>query len=262
MKEDEALLETMNTFYAAPRPDEMTIDSNWRLDMNGKDQGTLEIRWTLYYDGSESDCDNLLEKYIKNNDLKDASQKRTIPEPTTRFSHEMLFLMWEEEARLALPRMADNSYQLWCSFVFAADANMPDVIKAGKEEQDLFEQQLKYDNASMWVTFIHSGGQTSNKGNDSTSACPWRKGVFQYSVLVKWGEKWLEMQARDAILRIKSRLTEYSVKHEGECASYINFSDATLAVKGEPQKAYYGQNHAELEKLKQERDPRNFFNWP
>ena len=261
-EQDEKLYETMEAFYAAPWPDEMTIDSNWMLDMSG-DTGKLGIRWTLYYDGPESECDDLLGKYIKDDRLKNALQKRTIPEPTTRFLHETLFLMWEEEARLALPKLADNEYQLWCSFVFEGDAQkMSEVVRAGKKEQDRFEQQFKNEKASMWVTFIHSGGQVINKGNDSTSAYPWRTGVFQCSVLVKWSEKWLEVYAREAILRIKNRLSDYSVKYDGECASYVNFSDATLALQGDPQKAYYGQHHTELLKLKQERDPKNLFQWP
>jgi hypothetical protein len=267
-EQDEKLHNTMAEFYKIKWDDVMTIDSNWMLDIPpGGTQGKLGIRFTMYYDGPRSKCNEALNK-ITDDELRLALQRRSISEPTTRFLHETLFLLWEEEARLAQPRIAENYYQLWCSFVFTGDpAQMKEIIDFSKKEQDKFEVDFKGDNASLWITFIHSGGEVMNKKWTDTAAYPWREGVLQCSVLVSWKDKWLENRARDTLLEIKDKLQPKSLAFDKQCGSYVNFSDATLMVgldkdPEKPWKAYYGQHFEKLKKIKNDYDPRGHFKWP
>lgn len=271
-KED--FYKTMTAFYKIDWPPAMTIDTNWMMDVKGG-KGEFSIRFNCYFDGNKKEFDDIIQKYIVdddasnpegdkivNKDLKDHIIRRALAEPSTRFLFETLVLMWEEEARFSLPRPGDNTYQKYASFCFTSDAaNIDKIVKIVRDEQDAFEGKFKADSASLWVTFIHSGGQASAI-KPSESAFPWRGCVFQTYVTLKWTDKWLEAEATAALLSIKTQLHPYSMKDQTEePASFINFSDATLGA-GQHEKAYYGANYKKVREQKAIYDKTGFFKNP
>ena len=72
------VLTTMNDFYTAGWPNQMTIDSNWICDLQTNDAGC--IRFTLTFDGSKAEYDSTIDKYIKREDLKVNFKRKVLAE--------------------------------------------------------------------------------------------------------------------------------------------------------------------------------------
>ncbi|KAF2763359.1 FAD-binding domain-containing protein, partial [Pseudovirgaria hyperparasitica] len=273
---------TMQQILMADWPKEMTIDNNWMLDVKGG-KGEMGIRFTIYYDGPKDEFDKLLDEKMTPQpldgslspedrvklQLENADQenlikqlkRRSMPEPSTRFLYESLVLMWDEEARNSLPRPGDNAYQKYSSFCFRTDREedaraMEEIIRIVTAQQTFFKDEFKTDNASFWVTFIHSGGKATTFSRTET-AYPWRECTFHTYITIKWTDKWLEQNATGFLLRMKDILKPYSMNGQ---ASFINFSDAAIAKDHDV--AYYGENSARARKVKSVWDKDNYFNWP
>ncbi|PGG97150.1 hypothetical protein AJ79_09331 [Helicocarpus griseus UAMH5409] len=248
------LLVTMNDFYTTSWPHEMTIDSSWVCDLQ-QNKSDLAVRFISYYDGSKEDFDNVINKNIKHKDLAKQLTRRSLDEKSTRFFHETLVAQWSEETIKAFPD--SRSYSLYSGFVFKNDRDRIEAITSIiKEEMANFRKLFKEEQGLLQVTFIHSGGQASKKKR-SASAFRWRDCVYHSYIWIRWDEKWLERDMRGFLDRFRLRLRPYSMMKR---ATFINFPDGSLKSYAH-EKAYYGNNRQELQRIKQIWDKDNYFNW-
>ncbi|TVY85501.1 hypothetical protein LSUE1_G000225 [Lachnellula suecica] len=211
-----SFISAMNAFYTADWPEQMTIDTSWLMQREGK----IGVRFLFYFDGNVQEFERTISNFIVHKGLRKQFLRRSLHEKSTRFLHETLVAQWEEETRRSLP--AINLWQIHSSFVLENDSNtIVSVTAIIKEELDRFGELFKKEEAEAQVSFIHSGGQATKKSRTAT-AFPWRAGVFH--------------------------------------TSFINFPDRSLP-KAEYEKAYYGNNHQKLQKVKQIWDKDNYFKW-
>ncbi|KAM5347733.1 hypothetical protein ACJ41O_007557 [Fusarium nematophilum] len=115
-------METMQTFYTAEWPDELTIDSSWLCDLS-QNKTEPAVRFLVYYGGEKGKFDELIEAKLgkagvgdKSGDLAKQLKRRSLEERSTRFLHETLVAQWSEETIKAFP--ANPSYSIYTSFVF------------------------------------------------------------------------------------------------------------------------------------------------
>ncbi|KAK3936973.1 hypothetical protein QBC46DRAFT_393854 [Diplogelasinospora grovesii] len=252
----DSFMSTMNNFYTAKWPDQVTIDSSWLCDLQNK-TSEIAVRFLVYYDGNKSDFEKLVDKNIKEAELVKQLKRRTMQEKSTRFLHETLVAQWSEEIVKAFP--TNRSYSIYTSFLFKN--NKEDVISQitgiirseMKEFRDLFGGET----ALLQVTWIHAGGQASKKKRSET-AFRWRDCTYHAYIMLQWEEKWLERDMRGFLQRFKEKLRGFSMMGR---AAFINFPDASLPQDAH-ERAYYGNNHQELRRIKEIWDRGHFFKWP
>ncbi|KAI1109364.1 hypothetical protein F5Y14DRAFT_29984 [Nemania sp. NC0429] len=245
------LLTTMNDFYTTDWPDELTIDSSWVCEPN-KD---LAIRFLVYFNGKKDDFNDLINKNIRQRTLAKQLKRRSMEEKSTRFFHETLIVQWSEETIKSFPK--DPSYSLYCSFVFKNDRNrIEGITQIIRDEMAAFKDLFDGEQCLLQVTWIHAGGEASRKQR-SASAFRWRDGVYHTYIWVRWQEKFLEQDMLGFFLKFRDRLRSYSMMGR---AAFINFADPTLQ-NNDHERAYFGNNRGELQKIKKIWDKDNFFNW-
>ncbi|RYP31678.1 hypothetical protein DL767_005591 [Monosporascus sp. MG133] len=82
--------------------------------------------------------------------------------------------------------------------------------------------------------------------------------VFYHAyIMIQWDEKWLEMNMRGFLERMKPRLSPLGMV---QGATFINFPDDSLSQDAH-EISYFGNNHQELRRIKQTWDGDNFFKW-
>ena len=252
---DSKVLDTMQEFYTVKWPDEMTIDANWIFDLREKDTGC--IRFIVSFNGSKEEYDSIIDKGLKNDELKTQLKRRVLPEKSTRYLCETLYAQWFEKTARAYP--TNKGYELYSSFVFKNDdANLIKqvMVSSGrlmKEHRDSFANEK----VSFQMTWIHSGGKATEK-NPTDSAFFWREAVFQMYVTVLWEDKWMERDMRRFIDTVKDALRPLSLNRE---AAFVNFPDRDFP-KNAYEKYYFGGNREKLQRVKQIWDPSNFFDAP
>ncbi|KAL4937615.1 hypothetical protein BDV06DRAFT_232459 [Aspergillus oleicola] len=249
----DAFLPTMNSFYTADWPKQMTIDSTWLCDLR---QNTGDgVRFTIYFDGNKQAFDNLIDKHVKQPDLARQLKRRSLPEDSTRFLHETLVAQWSEETERSFP--SNRTYTIYSSFVFTNDSNTIEKLTAIiKKEMETFRRLYSGEKVEFLVTWIHSGGEAMKK-SPSETAFFWRNAVFHTYVTVEWEDKWMERDMRGFLGKVKKELRPYSLNN---AAAFINFPDGILSKKGY-ERAYFGENRQELRRVKEIWDKDNFFDW-
>ncbi|KAH7143779.1 hypothetical protein EDB81DRAFT_652309 [Dactylonectria macrodidyma] len=252
-------METMNTFYTAPWENDMTIDSSWLCDLSQQRKSEPAVRFLVYYNGIQKDFNGLIDKHIGSagkGTLARQLKRRALQEKSTRFLHETLVAQWSEEMTRAFP--SNPSFSIYTSFVFTNEREKIETITAIiRQEMKDFRKKYTGEQGLLQVTWIHSGGKANEK-QSADAAYPWRTCVYHTYIMIQWQEKFLEEEMRDVLSKFNAKLREYSISGLG---AFINFPDASLKETAH-EKAYYGDNHEELQRVKAMWDEDNFFNWP
>ncbi|KAI1422630.1 Glucooligosaccharide oxidase [Xylaria sp. FL1777] len=250
------LLPTMNEFYRVDWPTEITIDSTWLCDLR-RSTGDA-VRFIVYYDGSKEDYDKLIDKHIKNADVKKQLKKRALPEPSTRFLYETLEAQWFDESEKFLAEK--KTYRIFAAFVFSReqiDRNVEQITKILQDEMKAFRKLYLGEAVDLEIVWIHTGGQAS-KPKPTDTAYFWREALYHTYVEVLWQDKWMELNMRGFMGKLKKKLRPFSL---GQAAAFMNFPDRDL-VRGGYEKAYFGENRRELREVKEIWDKDNLFKWP
>ncbi|OTB06053.1 hypothetical protein M426DRAFT_55800 [Hypoxylon sp. CI-4A] len=249
------LLRTMNDFYKADWPTEITIDSTWLCDLREKTGDG--VRFTVYYDGCKEDYDKLIDKHIKDVDVNAQLKKRALPEPSTRFLYETLEQQWFDESKKFLAE--NKTYRIFASFAFSREQirkNVSKITKILHEEMKKFRALYLGEDVNLDIVWIHAGGQASEPKPTDT-AFFWREALYHTYVEVLWEDKWMEMNMREFMGKLKKKLRSFSL---ARAASFLNFPDRDL-VKAGYERAYFGGNRHELRRIKEIWDKDNFFKW-
>ena len=248
----EDLIPTMNRFYTTNWPPQMTIDTSWLCDLQKSDLG---VRFLVYYDGNKDNFDKLIDRSIKQKDLAKQLKRRSLPEKSTRFLHETLVTQWSEEIIRAFP--SKPAYFIYTSFVFKNDQErISSITSIIRDEMQAFRNLFTEEKALLQVTWIHSGGQASNKKRSAT-AFRWRDSVYHAYIMIQFDDKWLERDMRGFSQTFKEKLRPFSMMGR---AAYVNFADGVLLPNAH-ERVYYGNNRQELQRIKKIWDKDNFFNW-
>ncbi|KAJ5114386.1 hypothetical protein NUU61_000145 [Penicillium alfredii] len=171
----ETFLATMNSFYTADWPKQMTIDSTWLCDLR---QNTGDgVRFTIYFDGNKQAFDNLIDKHVKQPDLARQLKRRSLPEDSTRFLHETLVAQWSEETERSFP--TNRTYTIYSSFVFTNDrSTIEKLTTIIKKQMETFRR-------------LYSGEK----------------------VEFLWEDKWMERDMRGFLGKVKKELRPYSLNN-------------------------------------------------
>ncbi|KAL9126685.1 MAG: hypothetical protein Q9217_004296 [Psora testacea] len=247
-------MNTMNRFYTTDWPDQITIDSTWLCDLQ-QTKGDLAVRFLVYYDGNKNDFDKLIDRSIRQKELAKQLKRRSLSERSTRFLHETLVSQWSEEIIRAFP--SNRSYSIYTSFVFKNDQDrIKSITFIIREEMKAFRSLFTGEQAVLQVTWIHSGGQASKKKRSAT-AFRWRDCAYHAYIMMQWEDKWLERDMRGFLQTFKEKLRPFSMMGR---AVFINFPDEVL-LSNAHERAYYGNNRQELQRVKKIWDKDNFFDW-
>ncbi|KAG0133176.1 hypothetical protein HOY82DRAFT_269424 [Tuber indicum] len=245
---------TMKDFYTTEWDNYLTMDTSWLCDLQ-QIKSELAVRFIIYYDGGKEPFDNLIDRGIQNRELAKQLKRRSMAEKSTRFLHETLVSQWSEEITKAFP--SNRTYTIYTSFVFKNNKKTIDsATTIIRDEMKAFRDLFPGEQALLQVTWIHSGGVASKKKREAT-AFRWRDCVYHTYIMLQWEEKWLELNMRGFLQSFKEKLRPLSMMKR---AAFINFPDPALP-KGTHERAYYGNNRQELQRIKQIWDRDNFFNW-
>ncbi|TRX89956.1 hypothetical protein FHL15_009228 [Xylaria flabelliformis] len=250
------LLPTMNEFYRVDWPTEITIDSTWLCDLR-RNTGDA-VRFIVYYDGSKEDYDKLIDKHIKNADVKKQLKRRALPEPSTRFLYETLESQWFDESEKFLAE--NKTYRIFSAFAFSReqiDRNIEKITKILQDEMKAFRKLYLGEAVDLEIVWIHTGGKAS-KPRPTDTAYFWREALYHTYVEVLWQDKWMELNMRGFMRKLKKKLRPFSLR---QAASFMNFPDRDLCPGGY-EKAYFGDNRHELRQIKEIWDKDNLFKWP
>ncbi|KXH62529.1 hypothetical protein CNYM01_01740 [Colletotrichum nymphaeae SA-01] len=256
-KLDEQLLPTMNDFYKVDWPPEITIDSTWLCDLRDKNVGD-GVRFTVYYDGSKPDYDKLIDKHISNPDVAKQLKKRALPEPSTRFLYETLEEQWFDESKKFFAE--NKTYRIFAAFAFSReqiDKNVTEITKLLHDEMKTFRELYLGEDVNLDCVWIHTGGAAS-KPKPTDSAFYWREALYHTYIEVLWKDKWMELNMRGFMSKLKKKFRPYSL---GKAAAFFSFPDRDL-TKGGYERAYFGENRQELRRVKELWDKDNLFRWP
>lgn len=244
---------TMNNFYTADWPQQATIDSTWLCDL--KDKEDIKVRFLVYYDGNQKDFDKLIDKKIDDKDLAKNFKRRAMQEKSTRFLHETLVSQWSEETIKSFP--SERSFSIYTSFVFKNNKDrIQGITSVIADEMLAFRRLFNGEKATLSVTWIHTGGKASEKQRSAT-AFRWRDCQYHAYIMITWEDKFLERDMRGFLQQFKQQLKPFSMMRR---AAFINFADATLTQET-AEKAYYGNNQRQLQKVKRIWDKGDFWNW-
>lgn len=249
------LLPTMNEFYKVDWPEEITIDSTWLCDLREKTGDG--VRFTVYYDGSKADYDKLIDKHIKNPDVKKQLKKRALSEPSTRFLYETLEEQWFDESKKFFAE--NKTYRIFTSFVFTREQinkNVEKITSILQNEMKTFRRLYMGEVVNLDIVWIHTGGQAS-KPMPTDTAFFWREALYHTYVEVLWKDKWMESNMRGFMGKLRKKLRPFSLN---KAAAFLNFPDRDL-VKAGYERAYFGDNRHELRLIKDIWDKDNIFKW-
>jgi hypothetical protein len=249
------LLPTMNEFYKVDWPTQITIDSTWLYDLREKTGDG--VQFNVYFDGSKADYDKIIDKYIKNSDVNKQLKKRALPEPSTRFLYETLEEQWFDESKKFFAE--NKTYRVFASFAFNREQinkNVETINKILQEEIQTFRDLYLGEAVNLDIFWIHTGGQAS-KPKPTYSAYYWREALYHTYVEVLWRDKWMELNMRGFMNKLKKKLRPFSL---GNAALFFNFPDRDL-IQGGYERAYFGENCQELRRIKEIWDKDNLFKW-
>ncbi|OTA03708.1 hypothetical protein A9Z42_0041950 [Trichoderma parareesei] len=244
---------TMAQFYTADFPRELTIDSTWLCDLQ---ESRDAIRFLVYHNGDKAEFDKVIDDTISSVPLATQLKRRSLEESSCRFLHETLVTQWSEEIEKSLP--LNLSFNNYASFVFENDRRdvVENISRIIRHNMVRFREMFTGDRGSLQVTWIHAGGQAASR-KPSDTAFFWRGGVFHTYITVQCFEKFLVEEMGDFLHDFKKQLRPYSL--EGK-AALINFADRALPCD-QHEEAYFGDNKAELQAVKQIWDRSKYFRW-
>ncbi|KAF8175793.1 hypothetical protein BJ912DRAFT_1033639 [Pholiota molesta] len=233
--EQENFMSTMNEFYTTDWPERITVDSTWICDLRLSSGNG--VRFLTYFDGGKDDFDATIDQYIKHPELAKQLKRRSLPEKSTRFLHEMLVAHWSEETIKAFP--INKSYSIYSSFVFRNDR--PTIEKAVA-----FRKAFPGGRVEFLATFIHSDGKMSTPKPVDT-AFFWREAAYHMYLTLEWEDKWMEGDMRAFLGEAKRDFQPLSLQGD---AAFINFPDGALPADVS-ERAYWCDNREELRRIKE-----------
>ncbi|KAL7815569.1 FAD-binding domain-containing protein [Trichoderma gracile] len=244
---------TMAQFYTANFPRELTIDSTWLCDLQ---EGKDAIRFLVYHNGGKAEFDKVIDNTISSIPLATQLKRRSLEEASCRFLHETLVTQWSEEIEKSLPM--NLSFNNYASFVFENDRwdLIENISRIIRHNMVRFREQFTGERGSLQVTWIHAGGQAASR-KPSDTAFFWRSGIFHTYITVQCSEKFLANEMGEFLHDFKKQLRPYSL--DGK-AAFINFADRALTCD-QHEEAYFGDNRAELQAVKQIWDRSKYFRW-
>jgi hypothetical protein len=199
---DKGIMDTMNAFYTTPWPPELTIDTTWICDLR-QTSNEGGVRFNVSFDGTKSEYDRLVTKYITHPELQTQLKRRVLPEKSTRFLYETLVAQWLEEAERAYP--SNKTYELYSSFIFTKSSPFATITNTIRELMSTFRKDFKSEQVNFLVTWIHSGGKAAEP-QPTYTAFPWREALFHAYVTVEWVDKWMERDMRRFLASVKKKL--------------------------------------------------------
>lgn len=125
------LLPTIKKLYNVNWPNRITIDSNWLCDLREKTGSG--IRFTVYYDSSKESYYQIIDKNIKNPDIRKQLKRRALPEPSTRFLYESLEEKWFDESQKFIAE--NKTYGIFAAFAFSRE-QIKDSVPFGSVSQE------------------------------------------------------------------------------------------------------------------------------
>ncbi|RGP62533.1 berberine family [Fusarium longipes] len=251
----EELRNTMNDLYKAKWPERITIDTTWICDLREKTSDG--VRFTVYYDGRKEDYDKLIDKYVKHEDVNKQLKKRALEEPSTRFLYETLERQWFDESKRFFAE--NKSYRIFAAFAFdrrQIKSNVDKITAILQQEMKSFRELYTGENVNLDIVWIHTGGKASDRKPQDT-AYYWRRALYHTYIEILWEDKWMELNMRGFMAKLKKKLRPYSLN---KAAAFVNFPDRELA-KGAYERVYFGENRHKLRKVKETWDKDNYFSW-
>ncbi|KAK7972632.1 hypothetical protein PG988_006766 [Apiospora saccharicola] len=250
------MMSIMSSFYAYNWPDRITIDTTW-VHQAGDGKGT-EVRFITYCDGDADYFSHHIDAAVTDPGVGNQLKRRCMQEKSSRFLHETLAAVWNEESVRMIPTA--TQFRLYAGFGVDNEHsmyNMNEIILILKEELDRFGELFRGEDAECQVSFIHTGGAARRKSRCLTPY-RWRRTNYQCYIQVIFGDKFLERCMRGFLSRFKARLKPHSVARQ---AVFVNFPDAALPEEAY-ERAYYGKNLFRLQQVKKLWDPEDFFHGP
>ncbi|EJD41550.1 hypothetical protein AURDEDRAFT_186506 [Auricularia subglabra TFB-10046 SS5] len=245
---------TMNKFHTTDWPERMTIDVTWICDL--RQNSGNGVRFTTYFDGSKDEFDAIIDRNVDHAGLKTQLKRRSLPEASTRFLHETLVAQWSEETVRAFP--TNRTYSIYSSFVFGNDAaTIAKVTALVRAKMIEFRAAFPGERVELLATFIHAGGRMGARAPADT-AYFWRGAVYHMYLTLEWEDKWMERDMRGFLGAAKKEFRAHSLQ---SAAAFISFPDGALPPESY-ERAYFGDNRAELRRVKEIWDKENFFSWP
>ncbi|KAM5364503.1 hypothetical protein ACJZ2D_011494 [Fusarium nematophilum] len=243
----EGFMTTMNAFYTRKWSNEMTLDSSCCAI-----SPTPRVISQFGFWSTTMAADKTL---TKRSTAGPCPEPRTIPGRTRR-AEEAAHTPWIEETKKSFP--SNRSYQIYTSFVFKnGRKTIEGITKVIREEMKAFREQFAGESGLMQVTFIHSGGAANDNKERKDTAFRWRGCLYNAYIMIQWDEKWLEMNMRGFLNRMKPKLSPFGMV---QGATFINFPDGSFKADAH-EKSYYGNNHQELRRVKALWDKDNYFKW-
>ncbi|KAG8796323.1 hypothetical protein FRC12_000738 [Ceratobasidium sp. 428] len=213
-------------------PDALTIDGLWRAE-NQKLEGHL----TVVYNGHMEDC-------------KDAIRRISVYHPDkVPPLNEMIWSDWvyKEDGW----GLKSGIYHRHLSFILGEKGITPELVKRVNGLMDQARRRFSKHGKAHFL-WGHIGGRTSSyKSNDTPF--PWRKGMYVCNLKLSWSKSSYKSDADEYLKVAWSELHGFALEKQ---AAYLNYIDPELV---DWQTAYYGNNYPDLQRIKEEWDPKDFF---
>ncbi|KAJ1330886.1 fumiquinazoline A oxidase [Microdochium nivale] len=249
------LRNTMDEFYKAQWPNNMTIDSTWICDLRVTTGDG--VRFVAYFDGTKEEFDKTIDKFITNPDVKKQLKKRSLPEFSTRFLYETLEQQWFDESKKFLAE--NKTYRVFAAFALdrkQINEKVGEITKILQSDMAAFRELYQGESVNLDFVWIHTGGEAS-KPKPGDTAYYWRGTAYHLYVEVLWQDKWMELNMRGFMAKLKQKLRPFAMNRAG---AFVNFPDRELAMGGY-ERAYFGENRGKLRDIKKEWDKDNLFRW-
>ncbi|KEP45963.1 putative FAD-linked oxidoreductase [Rhizoctonia solani 123E] len=236
--------EMMKVYNSEKWPDRLALDVIWqyKLKQGSCNEQTLVAEVIVIYDGTLGECLQVIE-------------------PLTRFAFKINIdsMKWWDVVVIEQgyePKCPTQFFSHWASLVFGQGAItetvVSDITKLMEESRDLLNQCDPFGSSNL--IWVHIGEETAKIGAKDT-AFFWRDGVYVCYFKIQWTSCRVTDEMFNFVNKVKDKLVPHTIQGK---AAYVNFVDSTIPNW---QEAYYGDNYPRLQKIKQEWDPKDFFNF-
>jgi hypothetical protein len=211
-----------------------------------------------YYDGNRPAFEAEIDQGIKLESLATEFKSSTTTHVTSSYFYRVVKEQEREENSDWAP--GKELCSLYESFVPTPDlARMDKFREIVHERLTYFKTNFKNKDAMASCSFIHTGGKAAQKQNKDT-AYRWRPTKFHAYIIVRWKGLFIGKTMTEFFKDFRAKLRPYSVKKN---AAFYNFPNNVPADKTnhDHEGAYFGNNKAALQKVKQIWDEGDYFHW-
>ncbi|KAG9100316.1 hypothetical protein FRC07_010422 [Ceratobasidium sp. 392] len=193
---------------------------------------------TVIYNGGKDDCDRTLEPLLQF-------------KPDGNTLNEMPWADWvhiEEGVDVK-----SKVYHHHSSFVFAKGALDHWLVdRITKLTHEAYRRFHVTNKGKAYFLWDYIGGATTSYQPTDTPF-PWRDGVYVSTLKLQWNSEEDTDEMMDFVLKCKLWLEPFAIQKK---AAYLNYIGSTI---DDWQYAYYSENYACLQEVKQRWDPDDFF---